>query len=201
MENDEKYAEYLKAQTEQYLSFESLSPQWKEGQRRYIAEVLSDLPKDTRILDCACGDGVGLQVFRSLGFKNVVGVELSEVKAAKASAWGYEVIVADFHDMPMLKDGSFDVVYSSHSLEHAYDPQKVLAEFHRVLKPGSKLYLVLPFPDKGPTDAHTASEYLQTRGSEPLHLIHRLMEHGFQPLSFSQSSFRESEIWITAEKS
>lgn len=42
--------------------------------------------------------------------------------------------------------GPFDVVYCSHSLEHLY-PHEVpiaLAEFHRVLKPGGKVVILVP---------------------------------------------------------
>ena len=45
-------------------------------------------------------------------------------------------------------DDFFDLVLSSHSLEHIYDDQRLLYEFHRVLKFGGKLFLCVPHDAK-----------------------------------------------------
>ncbi|WP_161488140.1 class I SAM-dependent methyltransferase [Sedimentisphaera cyanobacteriorum] len=41
-------------------------------------------------------------------------------------------------------DESFDVIYSSHVLEHVPDDKKALTEFYRVLKPGGWMLLSIP---------------------------------------------------------
>lgn len=41
-------------------------------------------------------------------------------------------------------DDFFDFVLASHSLEHVYDDQRLIYEFHRVLKLGGKLFLCVP---------------------------------------------------------
>lgn len=41
-------------------------------------------------------------------------------------------------------DGSFDVVYCSHVLEHIVDDRKAMREFYRVLKPGAWAVLLVP---------------------------------------------------------
>lgn len=49
-------------------------------------------------------------------------------------------------DLPMFADASVDLIYSSHSFEY-FDRQqapRVLAEWHRVLKPGGTLRLAVP---------------------------------------------------------
>jgi len=38
----------------------------------------------------------------------------------------------------------FDVIYSNNALEHTDDPQKVLSEAFRVLKPGGKMVIIVP---------------------------------------------------------
>lgn len=43
-----------------------------------------------------------------------------------------------------FEDNTFDVVYSYYAFEHVEDPQKVLSESLRVLKPGGILYFVFP---------------------------------------------------------
>lgn len=55
--------------------------------------------------------------------------------------------VGDAVDLSRFEDESFDILYASHVLEH-FDYtrrlQKALKEWHRVLKPGGKLYLSVP---------------------------------------------------------
>lgn len=53
-------------------------------------------------------------------------------------------VVADAHNLP-FKDGSFEVVVCSEMLEHADDPQKVIDEIGRVLKPGGLAVLTTRF--------------------------------------------------------
>lgn len=49
----------------------------------------------------------------------------------------------DITDAP-LEDGSYDVVYASHVLEHIPDDRAAIAEIHRILAPGG--FAVLPVP-------------------------------------------------------
>lgn len=55
-------------------------------------------------------------------------------------------IVGSMTDLSMVRDGMYDVVYCSHSLEHLYphDVPRALAEFYRVLKPGGKAVILVP---------------------------------------------------------
>jgi len=193
------YGDYKKFQVEKYSSHEILYPRWEEGQKRYIERSFSIVPKDTKILDAACGDGVGLRHFKSLDYTNVVGVELNEDKLATASASGYQVIGRDMHDLSCFGDHSFDVVYSSHSLEHAYRPSKVLSEFHRVLAPGGFLFVVLPYPDLGSwnDEAHGAKYELGTNVEDNGATVIRYFEKcGFTYLTSTFDDFREPEIWL-----
>jgi len=62
-------------------------------------------------------------------------------------------IVASMLDMGDI--GKFDLVYTSHTLEHVYPHQVpiALAEFHRVLKPGGTVLIVVPnLEDVRPTE-------------------------------------------------
>jgi predicted SAM-dependent methyltransferase len=55
-------------------------------------------------------------------------------------------ILASIVAMPMLKDETFDALYSSHTLEHLYRHEAAMAlrEFARVLKPGGEVHLYVP---------------------------------------------------------
>ncbi len=52
--------------------------------------------------------------------------------------------VADAHQIP-IRDASMDGVVVQAVLEHVLDPQRVVAEIHRVLKPGGIVYAETPF--------------------------------------------------------
>jgi predicted SAM-dependent methyltransferase len=55
-------------------------------------------------------------------------------------------IVASVTDMTAIGTASMDAVWSSHNLEHLYPHElpRALAEFHRVLKPGSMALITVP---------------------------------------------------------
>ena len=86
---------------------------------------------------CAWGAETGFEpdYFRSRGVRDVVGIDLfSECP---------DVVVMDMHEMT-FPPGSFDVVYSSHSLEHSIEPKRAIKEFARVLKPGGVVVIEVP---------------------------------------------------------
>ncbi len=59
--------------------------------------------------------------------------------------WDYSRIqlIADLAALP-LREGAFDAVLNIQVLEHVKDPELVVAQLHRVLKPGGRLYLTAP---------------------------------------------------------
>jgi predicted O-methyltransferase YrrM len=68
---------------------------------------------------------------------------------------GHIDIWSPLEDIP-VEDATFDAIVCNAVLEHVMDPEQVIAEFARVLKPGGVLYLGVPFmqPEhKDPTDS------------------------------------------------
>ena len=53
-------------------------------------------------------------------------------------------IEGPLHEIPVA-DGFFDTIICNAVLEHVANPEEVLAEFHRVCRPGGVLYLTVPF--------------------------------------------------------
>jgi SAM-dependent methyltransferase len=54
-------------------------------------------------------------------------------------------IVWDLNNYPWpLPDSEFDLVYSSHCLEHLYNPIQAIEEIHRILKPKGRFILKVP---------------------------------------------------------
>ncbi len=107
------------------------------------------------VLDVGCGTGFSTEHFLRRGYA-VAGVTSNPHEKRETTARGIPVIDADFHFLP-IADGRYDLVFSSHSLEHSISPLFALWEWKRVLRPGGYLYIVLPFPveiDSRTSDKH-----------------------------------------------
>jgi SAM-dependent methyltransferase len=55
--------------------------------------------------------------------------------------------VCEAQDLSGIESGVYDFLLSSHCLEHIANPLKALYEWQRVLKPGGRLFLILPHRD------------------------------------------------------
>jgi len=54
-------------------------------------------------------------------------------------------LVTDAHNMVDVADNSVDCVVTVSTLEHVHYPHKVVAEIHRILKPGGFVHINVPF--------------------------------------------------------
>lgn len=197
------YDDYVKLQKTKYRSFESKVDRWQEGQKRYILSEFSDINRNSKIVDIACGDGVGLREFKKLGFKDIAGVEFESEKAKIARKTGYKVFEDDMHNLVSLKDSQFDIVYSSHTVEHSYYPKKLMKEFRRILKKKGRLYVVLPYPDTehGNDAAHGAKFELGTNKKDNgQSVIKFFKDNKFKLVDMKLDTFRQQEIWLILEK-
>lgn len=96
------------------------------------------LPDDAVVLEVGSGLGIlANEVAARVPRGEVVGIEHAPEQLAKAQALRPNVrfLQGDAHDLPFT-EGSFDAVYCRYVLEHVADPQQVVREMHRVLKPG-----------------------------------------------------------------
>lgn len=197
------YAEYAALQKNRYCSFESEVPRWEAGQKRFIERHFTVADRDRKILDIACGDGVGLRCFRALGFADVTGIEFNPVKAERARQAGYPVLCLDMHDLADFKDETFDYVYSSHTIEHAYYPDRMVAELVRVLRVDGKLVVVLPYPDRITENdpAHGAKYELGTNLDDDGQRVVAFFQQCGVTLDHKEyDAFREPEVWLTFTK-
>lgn len=100
-----------------------------------------------RFLDIGCGDGFFLQeVSRVLGDHiEYHGGEYSDFQRVKASErTGYSIAPIDLESRLGFDDESYDVVYSGEVIEHLYDPDNMLGELNRILKPGGYCIITTP---------------------------------------------------------
>ena len=110
------------------------------------------------ILDVGCGMGFTTEHFVRRGF-DVTGVTRNPHEKYECVRRQIKILEEDFHFLS-VPDASFDMVFSSHSLEHSISPLFALWEWKRVIRPGGYLMIVIPMPIE--QDARAAfPEYYQ----------------------------------------
>lgn len=100
-----------------------------------------------RILDLGCGDGCFLEHATTRFAKLApVGVDLSEgqIKKARTRMPGGHFVEGSLSKEFPFSDNEFDVIYCGEVIEHLYDPDFLLKEAFRVLRPGGYLYMTTP---------------------------------------------------------
>ena len=105
--------------------------------------ILSRRSFERPILDLGCGDGI----FASILFAQPIdtGVDPLQFELDIASTKGaYEELICCFGDSIPKPDSSYSTVFSNSVLEHIPDLDPVLAEVHRILRPGGMLYVTIP---------------------------------------------------------
>ena len=103
---------------------------------RMINEMSKASPAP-RILIIGSGErGAGSEGFYAAPDIEVVGLDIYSADDVD--------VVADGHDIPFLA-GSFDGVWIQATLQHVLEPEKVVAEIHRILKPAGIVYAETSF--------------------------------------------------------
>ncbi|RLF84357.1 ubiquinone biosynthesis protein UbiE [Thermococci archaeon] len=94
--------------------------------------------KHGNALDLGCGTGNYTLELYKRGFQ-VVGVDISRrmLKIAQKKLPNVKFIKANAYSLP-FEDNTFDLVLSVTMLEFIHEPEKVLSEVYRVLKPGGE---------------------------------------------------------------
>ncbi|MBN1552658.1 class I SAM-dependent methyltransferase [bacterium] len=103
-----------------------------------LIRAARDLPIPAMILDAGSGQSPYRRFFTGHRY---IAVDFARGEAT----WDYSQLdaVGMLEQLP-LPDNTFDAVLSTQVLEHVPEPQKVVDEMFRVLKPGGTLYLSAP---------------------------------------------------------
>jgi SAM-dependent methyltransferase len=100
-------------------------------------------PAPGRMLDIGCGSGNFLYTMRERGWETY-GVELNAQAAALGKECaGLEIFPGNLLDAH-FPSAHFDYIRANHSFEHIANPNEVLREIHRILKPSGKLMIGVP---------------------------------------------------------
>jgi len=140
-----------------YASYASIQiPGWTESpgkavqiNRRAILHRLRGwLPQsqDSTCLDLGCGSGDLILALRSVGFHDVIGVDLGPEQVAIARSRGVPVVQANILEYLRESDQTFDLIFAFDVVEH-FTKDEVLDLFALIwkhLKPGGRVILQTP---------------------------------------------------------
>jgi SAM-dependent methyltransferase len=141
----EDYARPVRAYYESFWADAPRDPEpWAWERRRAL--LLGEARAGERVLDLGCGAGRFVAALQHAG-ADPVGVEVAEaaLDRARENAPGADLrLVAEDGSLP-LEHGSVDLVWCSEVLEHVADTSHLLLEARRVLRPGGRLLVTVPF--------------------------------------------------------
>ena len=124
------------------LEMRAADARQKEMLKSYLSEVT--FPKEACVLEIGCGTGAVTRTLANWpGVSRAVGIDPSATFIAKAKelSKGLSNISFEVADGRSVKldNASFDVVVVHTTLCHVPEPQKLLAQAHRLLRPGGWL--------------------------------------------------------------
>lgn len=116
---------------------------WYQARRTLVEQLLAGRarPGDTAV-DVGCGVGHTLATLRSLGYRRVLGTDLSPYALSRRAA-DLPVLVADARHLP-LADGEAGCILALDVIEHIREEAEALAEWRRALAPSGTLVLTVP---------------------------------------------------------
>ena len=95
-----------------------------------------------RVLDLGCRFGALTRAYAE--GNEVVGVDVDREALAEAAKLGIETRWADVEEPLPFDDASFDVAVAGELVEHLREPERLVAEIRRVLRPGGRFVGSVP---------------------------------------------------------
>ncbi len=142
----DNYSDFLQRQTKN-----SLIEKFHNWNNLQMLEALVKhtkiIPSENRIIEIGAGTGRGGKGVLSLGFKEYLGVEPSDILADHCEVLDLPILRESLPRLSSIETGSWDVLFAFHVIEHAPSYQDAVLwvnEMIRVLKPGGILFLIAP---------------------------------------------------------
>lgn len=114
--------------------------------RKWMRAELQDLPGSANILEVGCGDGSFTRELAEHSSR-VTAVDISASQIER-NALAHPKIKFVQHDVALtfpFENEAFDVIWCSEVLEHLFDPGFAVREMQRVLAPGGRLLVTVPY--------------------------------------------------------
>lgn len=126
-----------------YSELSEKSPYYESDKWEFHMAV-SDIRKNSSVLEIGCGPGVFLQMATEKT-KDVFGVDTNPEAVALAIAKGLSV--EDNLEVLVSCEGKYDFVVAFHVLEHVPDPVGFFRLLERIAKPGGRIGVSVPNQD------------------------------------------------------
>ncbi len=152
----ENYRETFYTQYTSHTKSQNQSPEqysftdWGNATKWYVRNWLPE-DKNSKIIDLGCGTGTFLKVLESLGYTNIVGVDLSfgQIEIAKAECSIASVYCQSVFDYLENSNEKFDLITGFDFIEHLNKNEilELLKIFNRVLNKNGRVIFQTPNPD------------------------------------------------------
>jgi SAM-dependent methyltransferase len=111
------------------------------GVRRLLEEHTAE---GNLIVDVGCGDGKVVAPWAAANHREYLGLDVAQRAVDKVRAAGFSAeIISEPPHLP-LADGAADVAAIFEVLEHLADPEPLLREIRRILRPSGRLIATVP---------------------------------------------------------
>jgi len=187
---------YLSLQKNQF-NYQNLVTSFMEIERFYAwVQHLKEYRsvEDAVVLSPGCGAAGDLFAFMEQGAAKVYGLEveksLHQLAQLRFKGSPYEQAfdfqVYDGDTFPYA-DQSFDIVFSTHVIEHTHQPLHYLYECLRVLRPGGVLFLDVP-NRYYPIEQHVQLKYIHQIPSSLRNIVVRFLLSPYSPWSLNKDT-------------
>lgn len=142
-------------------------------------------PRQIKILDIGSGNGKNVRAIHNLGF-DVTGIEPHKKHVEACKKIGLNV-VQGFYNEKSFKGIKFDVIYSSHVLEHVDDPFSFIKLIRKNLSDDG--IAIIDVPNFSAANKHIFGRYF-LHLAVPVHLFHytkKSLKHLVENLGFAVS--------------
>lgn len=151
-----------RGQREAYKKLLSLARNWLDLEKSSIEEAMRLAAPFARgkLVDVGCGD----KPYEGIFFPHVeeyIGVEYEDTFGSNSSSNRGRADIVYRGTLP-FEEGSVDTVLSNQVAEHVPDPAAFFADLSRVLRPGGRLIVTVPFSFRehsAPNDFHRFTKY------------------------------------------
>jgi 2-polyprenyl-3-methyl-5-hydroxy-6-metoxy-1,4-benzoquinol methylase len=211
----ELLSSYHRRQYERYATY------WQEGMQEVDAASLQKhakayryylrgwLPRksEAAIMDVGCGRGILLAFFKTCGYDNVQGIDISPEQVVLARRMAMEVHEGDAIGVLETFRDAFDVLTGLDIIEHFQKPDVIrfLEAAHNALKPGGRLILQTPNADSPWGAMYRHGDFTHEVGFNPNSLSRLLRltsftetearETGPVPWGYSMASTARYVVW------
>ena len=166
---------------------------------QWMLEILQP-SKGSRILDVGCGAGKQLRAFHEYlsGECNLTGGDVSAELLGQAQKVNEELgepfslVELDFNKRFLFEDDLFDLVSCCFAIYYAQDIPFTIAEMHRVLKPGGRLFTTGPLPE----NKQIFYEIIKEATEKPIPPMPGSSRYKSEILSAIQSQFSDVEVHV-----